>query len=1242
MKMKRYCLLLTLLSFALVFEAKEVSYNEALQTASKFFAPASSSKKQVRSLKSNLSLATTFNQTEAEKPAFYIINNGEKGFVIVSADDNAKQILAYSEQGSFDAENIPTNVKFWLDRYAEEISYMVKNETPKPLYATPSYTAIEPLLGSIQHDQGVPYNGMCPVLSFNNSNYNGRAVTGCAATAAAQIMTKWNHPANGKGEVSYTFQYFERNIYTGEVIATHTQSVSADLSQSTYHWDKILDRYTYNNYTTEQGNAVAQLVKDVGYAATMQYNVGRFGGSGTSDQDIAAALVNNFDYDKSLHRSCFNASYSANGKSETMYWNLEADVIDEIYAELQAGRPIFFAGQDPKGGGHAFVCDGINAEGKLHINWGWGGSCDAYYELTGFNPGPGGIGSGDNGVYTADISFLTHIQKNKGTKTTPVELGLRNLSYTQTTNTFNKSDKTSRNLFKAVTTYGTNVVYAGYDYFNLGYTDITKMGFGYVLCKNNVRVYSSAAPWTLLDYNYDVEEDKQGVFKGLGLSATQLAGKGNDITPVSSISTLVNNVQTGVYDLHVAAKDHAVGVFYPVYVWNRGKVKNKIAVGKDNVYIYPASTNYSRSNKPTNLQATQSGSTYTLSWSGNASNYMLLIWDDDDLTVEKVSSTSKSGVAGGKSWAVFACETSNSVVYATSNIVYGDVLPAIIDDTEKTSVKVTKVWDDNDNQDGSRPSSVTVKLLANGTATGKTLTLSAINNWTSTFTDLDVKLSGNNINYTVDETSIPSGYTRSITGSANTGFTITNTHTPEKKSIKVTKVWSDNNDQDGLRPTSVTIKLLADGTATSKTLTLSASNSWTSTFTNLDVKANGKTITYTVTEDLVSGYTRSITGSANTGFTITNTHTPEKKSIKVTKVWSDNDNQDGSRPSSVTIKLLANGTATSKTLTLSASNSWTSTFTNLDAKASGNNINYTVDEASIPSGYTRSITGSATTGFTITNTHTPTPTPPPTPDQKNIKVTKVWSDNDDQDGVRPSSVTVKLLANGTATGKTLTLSGSNNWTNTFTNLDANITYSVQEDPVSGYTPSVAGTADAGFTITNTHTPKKKDILVQTVWDDNNNKYKLRPTSVTIKLLADGKGCGKELTVTESNNWAGKFTNVNVKAKGQAITYTVDASIPNYEVTVKNNATNTGFIITNKCTATNPTTDAENVDEDKAVISTHHLTIQVKAAAVSAIQIYNVSGDMLYSVRGTQASFKAPQAGVYVVQVGDKKRKVLVK
>ncbi|MFU7517062.1 Cna B-type domain-containing protein [Clostridium sp. HCS.1] len=195
---------------------------------------------------------------------------------------------------------------------------------------------------------------------------------------------------------------------------------------------------------------------------------------------------------------------------------------------------------------------------------------------------------------------------------------------------------------------------------------------------------------------------------------------------------------------------------------------------------------------------------------------------------------------------------------------------------ELTSVSVTKVWDDENNQDGKRPDSVTITLLANGEETNNTITLNADNNWEGIFAGLDKYADGKEILYTVKEIELE-GYTSKVTGDAENGFVITNTHTPEKLGkVSVTKVWDDENDKDGKRPETVTITLLANGKETNHTITLNADNKWQGTFTGLDKYADGKEILYTVKEVKVEGYSSKITGDVEKGFVITNTHTPEK------------------------------------------------------------------------------------------------------------------------------------------------------------------------------------------------------------------------------------------------------------------------------------------------------------------------------------------------------------------------------
>jgi len=556
------------------------------------------------------------------------------------------------------------------------------------------------------------------------------------------------------------------------------------------------------------------------------------------------------------------------------------------------------------------------------------------------------------------------------------------------------------------------------------------------------------------------------------------------------------------------------------------------------------------------------------------------------------------------------------------------------------SVTVNKVWDDNSNQDGIRPNSVTVKLLADNQDTGKTATLNADNEWTYTWTNLAVKDdAGKEIVYTVDEVDVPDGYEKSVEGTTITnthipatvtingektwddadnqdgkrptsitinlmngetkvesktvtandgwawsftapkyangqeivysiteekvadytssvdGYNVTNSYTPGKTSIKVTKAWDDADNQDGIRPDSVTVKLLADDVeVANSTVELNADNEWTYTWSGLDEKKNGKAIVYTVTEDEVTGYTADISGDAATGFTITNTHTPATVSVEGIKKWNDGNNQDGIRPDSVTIKLLADDQDTGKTTTAAAGSKWAFSFTDLPKyKNGGIEIKYTIAEEPVAE-YTSEITGSAADGFTVTNSHTPGLT--------TVTVIKNWVDGDNQDGIRPESITVKLYANGDEV-KDVVLTAEKQWTHTWENLPKKaggqvIVYTVDETTVpDGYTKSVDG-----FTITNTHATATTSVEVTKVWEDNNNQDGIRPSSITVKLLAGDTDTGKTVVLNADNEWNASFTDLPVKAGGQDIVYTVDeVDVSGYASVVTGDATK-GFTITN--------------------------------------------------------------------------------
>ena len=276
----------------------------------------------------------------------------------------------------------------------------------------------------------------------------------------------------------------------------------------------------------------------------------------------------------------------------------------------------------------------------------------------------------------------------------------------------------------------------------------------------------------------------------------------------------------------------------------------------------------------------------------------------------------------------------------------------ITDKKAVTTVSGTKTWKDNDDQDGKRPESIKVNLLANGKVV-QSKTVKSSDNWKYSFTNLPEFENGKKISYTVTEDAV-AGYTSTVDG-----YNVTNNHTPATVKVSGTKTWKDNNNQDGIRPSSITVNLLANGRQVASK-TVSASDNWQYSFDNLAAYANGQKITYTVTENAVAGYTSTVDG-----YNVTNNHTPATVKVSGTKTWKDNNNQDGIRPSSITVNLLANGRQVASK-TVSASDNWQYSFDNLAAYANGQKITYTVTENAV-AGYTSTVDG-----YNITNTHNPT------------------------------------------------------------------------------------------------------------------------------------------------------------------------------------------------------------------------------------------------------------------------------
>ena len=486
----------------------------------------------------------------------------------------------------------------------------------------------------------------------------------------------------------------------------------------------------------------------------------------------------------------------------------------------------------------------------------------------------------------------------------------------------------------------------------------------------------------------------------------------------------------------------------------------------------------------------------------------------------------------------------------------------------KTEVPVKKVWKDENNQDGKRPTSVTVKLLADGQDTGKTLELNAANGWAGSFKDLDADKGGTPIQYTVVEVTV-AGYTSEITGDAASGFTITNSYSPETVDVKATKNWDDANNQDGKRPTKITINLLADGQkVASKEVQAAADGTWTVEFTKLAKYKAGKEIKYTVTEEAVAEYESTITD-----FTITNKYAPKAIDYKVTKVWNDANNQDGKRPESVTVQLYkkvgdADPVAVEgKKLTLTAkdktdANTWVASFTNLPQYEAGKEITYSIKEVDVPAGYEASVTGQV-----VTNTHNP--------DTVILSGTKVWKDNNNQDGKRTTSVKVQIL-NGDKVVQEIEVSEKTGWKFESKKLPKyengkEITYTVKETAMTEYKATITTDKDGKYTITNEHTPEKTAVKGHKIWKDEDNKDGIRPASITVKLLADGKETGQTATVSETSGWTYEFTGLDRYQEGKEIAYTVEeVNVPDgYTASVE------GYNITNTHTPEKPTPGKPN-------------------------------------------------------------------
>lgn len=308
--------------------------------------------------------------SEGHTPLVYLFeNSSEEGFMVVSADDIAAPVLGYSETGKLDPNNLPSNLEWWLGQYKGEIAAALAAGVDTP-YSEERSRADRSMIGplvSTRWNQDAPYNNKCPLI------LNKRAVTGCVATAMAQVLKYHNWPEKGVGQHQYTL---------------NSQTISFDYAKTTFQWNNMLDVYTPTS-TTAQNDAVATLMFGCGVSVDMTYTASE---SGAVSAKVTPALISYFNYDKGLQSAVRGAYTSAE-------WE------EMIYNELAKNGPVYYAGQS-NDGGHAFVCDGYSGNGYFHFNWGWGGMSDGNFRLNALDPSSQGIGGSSSGFNFDQFAIL--------------------------------------------------------------------------------------------------------------------------------------------------------------------------------------------------------------------------------------------------------------------------------------------------------------------------------------------------------------------------------------------------------------------------------------------------------------------------------------------------------------------------------------------------------------------------------------------------------------------------------------------------------------------------------------------------------------------------------------------------------------------------------------------------------------------------------------------------------------------
>ena len=372
-------LMLTLLLVSATIQAAPVSQQQALSKAKAFMA--TQGRKLINTPLRTRHFANAQQPGAALQEPFYVFNaEGGSGFVIVSGDDRIAPILGYSNSSRFDADDMPANMRLWLEATGNVIAGIqaMPQRADAPCFA-PNHAAITPLIKT-QWDQGSAtatgyvYNTQCP--SYNNKH----CLTGCVATATAQIMYYYQWPQSQTTPIP---------AYT----SNSTLGTLAELPATTFDWDNMLPTYD-SSPTQQQVDAVAKLMRYCGQNAEMNYGTS---GSSADTRIAVEGMVKHFDYDPYTWKKIYRQNFSI------AQWD------KLLYDELAEGRPVIYDGSS-NSGGHAFICDGYDGNGLYHINWGWGGSHDGFFALHIANPYEDSTKEG----YSIAQSMIVGLQPNTG------------------------------------------------------------------------------------------------------------------------------------------------------------------------------------------------------------------------------------------------------------------------------------------------------------------------------------------------------------------------------------------------------------------------------------------------------------------------------------------------------------------------------------------------------------------------------------------------------------------------------------------------------------------------------------------------------------------------------------------------------------------------------------------------------------------------------------------------------------